>query len=451
MSTAIKANETTDLLKANLYGFVKSERMRYDHIYKIIETYVIEHKLFISDPYKLTHLETNTDQFMDFHYSIYCSRPLEHANAITNLIYEELMVRKDPLIDLLVMNTAIKNEEFSISYDNRFIVKVYALQRDRPKGQSSDLAKLIIPEVINKVPYMPAEIEIIDVYNNLYTNPTNLYAYEHFESSMLKQVLSKIGGEVQDISGGDNQGGNIISGADDSQKNTCYERKKDELEALKIAIVKDFLPGKPLALLGPMAIELYQSGTDMCPKYDRIQLVGTWSTSELKTKLSDYLTTFGRRYEISDSDELDLLIPKDFRTKRVIFSMSIKTDMGIKEKPFLEYFNSCNFELIPVFEFENILLTNKYVLLRFLFIDLWVTKFIYSIGKLEKSSYVSKQQRTMSLIRLASKMPFVVDGLIGSYYDFEISKKEKKIDQEQYFGPYYPAGYFKKNSKLRTV
>lgn len=422
-------------MRENLYDFCESERKRYCKLYGIIEKYAIEHKLLISDIYKLTNLQ-KTDQFLDYHYEMYCSRPLGHTNRIVNLLYEEMS--DHPMIDTLTMNTAVKNEEFSISFDGRFVAKIFAMQRDRPKGKSVDLAKLVESKIIDKVPYMSAEIEIIDVFHKLYTAGAPSKTLEHFEKIMIQQVTSKVGGEVYQITGG--------------KENPCYERKKDELEAIKIAIVKDFLRTRQdVSLLGPMAIEWYQSGENICPKYDRIQLCGVLSADQLKLELTNYLHSLGRKYEVSMSEELDLLIPKDFRTKRTIFSMSIHTDLGIKEKPFLEYFNSCEFELIPVFEHHKLLLASKPVIMRFLFIDLWISKFIYSIGKLDKQSYTQKQTRTLDLISQGAKMPFVADGTIGIYYDYDISNKEKKIGQDQFFGPYMPSMFFKKNNKLREI
>lgn len=422
-------------MRTNLYGFCKLERQRYDKLYGVIMQYVAEHKLLISNVYKLTDLQ-KIDQFLDYHIEIYCSKPLEHSNRIVNAIYNEIL--EHPMIDTLAMNTSVKNEEFSISFDGRFIAKIFAMQHDRPKGKSVDLAKLVEPKMIDKIPYMPAEIEIIDIFHKLYNVEGPVRSLEYFETTMIGQVINKVGGEVNEITGG--------------KEPTCYERKKDELEAIKLLILKEFLQGrKDLALMGPMAVDWYLSNGDICPKYDRIQLCGMISTDQLRSELTSFLQSFERKYELSVSEELDLLIPKDFRTKRSIFSMSIRTDMGIKEKPFLEYFNNCEFELVPVFDHYKLQLASKYVIMRFLFIDLWISKFIYSIGKLDKQSYIQRQTRTIELIKQGSNLPFVSDGVIGLYYDYEISKKEKKIGQEQYFGPYAPTTYFRKNNKLREL
>jgi len=418
--------------KIEVLPFIKKDRDQYADLYKVVEDYVKANNLFISNLYKIAKLDKSDliDELVNYHYDIYCSRPFEHSNNLINLIYEKL--KKHSLISTLVLNTIVKNEEFVILFDTRVMCKILAIQRDRPGGKSLDLMKIIKPVNINGLNYLPAEIEIIDVYNQLYTNEnTNLL----FEQKLSKQVIGVVGGQLEKITGG--------------KSDACYERKKDELEAIKVAIVKDFLKDRTdVVLLGGLAVELHKN-TNICPKYDRIQIITTLTPDQFRKELSDYLNGLGRNYNITMGDELDLLIPKDFRSKRIVFSMSLRTDMGIKEKPFLEYFNSAEFDVIPYFKHNNILIACKYVICKFLFIDLYVSKFIHSLGKLDDKSYAAKQSRNLELINYVNNMQFQIDGTIGVYFDYEISKKELMLGQERYYAPYFPHSYFVKNDKLR--
>ncbi len=457
-----------ELMHENLFEFCQAEREKYGELYQVLLKYVKEHDLFISDSYELTGL-SNTYKFFDFHYQIYCSKPLLHTNRIINLMYWKLA--KHPMIGTLVMNTSVKNEEFSISFDNRFICKLFAMQRDRPKGNSVDLMKLVKPAVINKIKYLPAEIEIIDIYQKLYNGLGSFSAMKHFVSTMYKQIMDDrtineedTGHTSNDKANDDKQTGNDKANDDkqtsnddqsddeDLKSKTCYERKKEELEAIKMFILTDFLKGRQdVTLLGPIAVDWYTMGEKLCPKYDKIQICGTIKPAQLKEELQTFLNSLGRKYNVSLGDSLDLLIPKDFRTKRIIYSMSIRTDAGIKEKPFLEYFNCCDFELIPVFDHNSMLIANKYVLLRFLFIDLWIYKFIYSIGRLEKKTYLQKRDRLVAAIKQAEAMDFIAEGTLGFHYDYDISKRQKKIGQEEYFAPYSPSMHVQKNGAVRKL
>ena len=98
--------------------------------------------------------------------------------------------RNKKIID--VMNTVVKNEEFSIAFDNRFIANIFAIQRNRPKGNSLDISKIIVPNYINKVPYVPDELEIIEIYNNIYSNQGSIQARLDIEERMFKNIVHKI-------------------------------------------------------------------------------------------------------------------------------------------------------------------------------------------------------------------------------------------------------------------
>lgn len=421
-------------LRENLYDFTMNERMKNKKLYDIIEKYAMENKLFISNPYKICNIDGVIEYLFDFHYAIYCENPLIHANNLTNLFYEEL--KDEKLINMLVMNTNVKNEEFVISYDNRFIARIYSIQRNKPKG-ATDLSTLLTPMIINGIQYLPPEIEIIDVYSNLY-NGINLNISIKLEEIMYNSIMKNKSVKSTIIDKKENQ--------------SCQERKRNHIEAIKFDIIKNFLTNRDdIAVLGGCAIEYIKSDGNACPKYDRLQLLGNLQVSEFKSELEKYLSQYFRGFQLSMSKELDLLIPKDFRTKRTIFCLSLARDTGVVEKPFLEYFNSCTYELIPVFEFRNVLIANKYVLLRILFVDMWISKFVSCSGKQDESVYNAKQARILELIKYVGKMPFYVDGTLGVFYDYEISKKEKKIDQEQFFAPYIPHQYSNTYKKLRKI
>ena len=427
-------NAILDRLRAGLYDVTFAERSRYKTLYQEITKYASNHDIFISDVYKLLDISDDIDSLFDFHYVCYSARPFEHANAIVNLLYD--VVKDTELAATLVLNTVVKNEEFTLSYDNRFIAKFYQLVKMKSDGS------LIGPVKIHGISYLPSEIEIIDIYQRLYTGNGNISKLAMFEEKLSSFVVAKIGGEV----------GYDPDNPDKSGGMSCYERKKDEVEALKISIVKNFIRGrKDVVLTGPIALDWLAEGDALCPKFDRIQVFTSLTVDQLREELNRYLSRLDRKYTINVSDELDLQIPKDFRTKRIIFSIVLKTDFGIKEKPFLEYFTSAEFELIPAFIADDILIANKYVLARFLYIDLWVFKYVFTIGKIDVTSYKQKQQKLLDHIGRCKKLDNIADGTIGNYIDYAISKKELLIGQDQFFVPYYPTDYLKTHDTLRKI
>jgi hypothetical protein len=243
-------------------------------------------------------------------------------------------------------------------------------------------------------------------------------------------------------------GGKLSLDSSSKTQSTCYDRKKDELEAIKIAIIKDFLRNnKYLVLLGPMAVDWLDKGENICPQYDRLQLFGLLQPEELRQNINKYLTELGRNYQVNIGEEVDLIIPKDFRSIRTIYTISLNG----KEKPFLEYFNCASFELIPIIRHLDVAVASREVLLRFLFIDMWVSKFIYGIGKMEKDSFIKRMTRLGSLVTKAHSFENKIDGIIGTYSDYEVEKKAMILGQDKRYFPYVPKLYTEKNNGLRNM
>ena len=490
-------------VQKNLYDYTYAERMRYKNIYDVVEKYISEHKLFVSNIYKLTKLQRSTSSLINYHYDIYCDHPLKHANNLINKIYEN--IEGDPLIQYLNMNTSVKNEEFVITYDTRMVAKIFAIQPGYVAShKTASIGKTIVPVVIDSLQYLPPTVEIIDLYNILYTGNGYDEAILNITTQLAKMVTDKTGGDIrkiesspnfkhkkvkskaklkkqnnlsilanddgdveEDVEGGDENdellkntvtmgdGGDGLyddDGVDGGAEKTCYEKKKNELEAIKIALLRDYFKGRnDIILIGSIGYNWYHRGDNLCPNMERIQIITSIPIPELQHEITQYVNGIGRNYKIIVSDELGLMIPKDFRSKKTIFSMVIATNKGPKEKPFLEVFNNSKFELIPAFLSNDILIGSKYVLLRFLYIDLWIANFVYTIGKLTKEKYVERQKKILHAINNVSTIKNVADGVLGTYYDYAISKNELIFNQEQYFGPYNVDSYFKKNKKLRTI
>ena len=125
--------------------------------------------------------------------------------------------------------------------------------------------------------------------------------------------------------------------------------------------------------------------------------------------------------------------------------------IGSKEKPFLEYFNSSSFELIPVMIVKGLVIANRDVLLRFLFIDIWITKFIHAIGKLDDQSLQKKLERSKELLSVVFDKPRVINGVLGRYSDADIEKRMLLLKQNKKHWAYIPNEYIKQNKKLRKI
>ena len=506
-------------IKSNMYNKILKERNQYKKIFNIVEDYIIKNGLLVCNLYKISNIDNNIDSLFDYYYVIYCEICLIHANNIVNNIYDhikkniisenndvDLYNSDDPntAIKFLNLKTMSKNEEFSIEYNNRVIVKLYALQK-YGKEDKIRVLNAIIPTSIDNINYIPPEIEIIDVYQKIYNGNQQYVMIEDMLFKKIKNTNQYIGGYYnkrnihsnkhnespkRNIHGNKHNESpkrNIHGNKHEKLKNikynsissnikhslsssyyedeieydendeidkpkTCYEKKKDILEAIKLSFIKDFLKGrKDIMLIGANAYNWYVNGDNFCPNFDRLQIISTLTSIEIRNEINRFINEMQLKFKLSYGEELDLMIPKDFRTKRQVFSISIKTEKGMKIKPFLEYFNSAQFDIIPGMIKNDVLLGQKYVILRFLFIDLWIAKYVLMTGYITEELYNKRITRLWEVINGVHVIPMITDLFLGIHKDYDIAKKQKNIENDNIYLPYYPNSYYNKNKKLREI
>ena len=457
--------EAFQKIRNDIYPLILEERKHYDKIFNVIESYVKNNDLFVSNIYKISKLDAMTEELYDYHYNIYCERPLDHANNIINEIFEKN--KDDPVIKFLNLKTILRNEEFMIEFDARIIAKIFTIQKYNKDRKNIRVYKAIEPHIINDINYLPPEIEIIDVYQKLYNGELKYLQFEEilFNEIQKSYINNNIKGKAEgSAKKGKAEGSEkykkpyikknelIHFDKENHMDKSCYEKKKDILEALKIMIVKDFLADrKDIMLLGPIAYNWYSHGKDFCPSFDRIQITSTLKPTKVRYEINKFLSSIDKNYTLSYGEELELIIPKDFRTKRLVFSINIVTEHGIKTKPFLEYFNTAQFDVIPGMIKDKVLIGQKHVLLRFLFIDLWVTKFVHIAGKIDNESYQKRLSHMWNIISNIHVIPNHVDGFLGIYQDFEVAKKILSLGGSTMFFPYYPFKHFELHGELRNI
>jgi hypothetical protein len=344
---------------------------------------------------------------------------LRHANNLTNAIYEKNS--KDVQSKYTQMRTIVEQEEFTINYNNRIVATIYKLQKHK-NVEPNDIIK---PIKIRKLLYMPAELELIDIYHTMYTDPSS--DMEAVESELFSQVAER------------KESG--ILGASEH----CKELRKELMENIKIHIVTKFINNK-FVLIGPWAYNLIKVGKkDLCADIEKIQVISNINPNELKTMLSKFIATF-TQYNITMREQ-DLHIPKDFRTTRFTYYFTV----GNVEKPFLDLFNCTRFEIIPFYKIDNIYVAYKWVMLRFLFIDLWIVRVIKSLGLISSIILDKKIMYIWKLIEFfRDNHPDRTLEYTGTFIDYIVDKKMMN-QQEKRFNPYMPIIHLKNNTSLRTI
>jgi hypothetical protein len=159
---------------------ISDDRNQFAVIWKTIEQYCEENDLIISDVNVITNEKDAVSYICNKRYKIYTSNPFRHANNLTNMIHTAMI--DDPLRYTTKMRTIKEHEEFSIDYNIREIATIYQLQKHR----SIELRTIINPITVDKLLYMPPEIELIDIYHKLY-DPSQSHNTD--ENLMFEKIL----------------------------------------------------------------------------------------------------------------------------------------------------------------------------------------------------------------------------------------------------------------------
>lgn len=286
----------------------------------------------------------------------------------------------------LVMRTAIYREEYGIYYDQRPLATIFNVE----KYKGVNLFEIMVPDEN----YLPAEIELMGIYHRLYDpSLTEMWEYDLqkegrlFESLVVRVDEGKVGGRGE-----------------------CKANLFAELNALKIVILTWINglhdDGIDAILIGEMAIKLISlglHGIKITDVHDKIQLIGP--LEPLERSLTDYISSVSP-FKLSKRTQ-NLHLFDDLRTTRTTFYVVSPCSDGLFEKPFLDVFNSTDFELIPWVSSarfsekknenfpKSIKIGNLWVLSRFLLIDLWVLRIIKRLKLIEASVYDRKLQETI--------------------------------------------------------
>ena len=407
---------------------IKSERAQYDVVWNTIESYCKKHNLSLSNKYILTDNANDPLNIYDKVYSIYTSNPFRHANNLCNEIHKSMHADKN--MRYTRMKTISEKESFVIDYNMRQVAFINKLQKHKHDKEPHKVTK---PVKINKLLYIPSEIELIDVYHALYDPSKYDDVNENlkFEKTLFDQVVRR---QEKGILGG-----------------SCRQKKRDQLEALKVGLVTDWIRNKDnMILIGPWAHDWIKTGSEMCLNKEKVQIISDLTADELKPMLQSFVNTM-TKFDITYRDQ-KLHIPKDTRTVRYTFYVKIQTDRGVTEKPFLDLFPIAQFELVPYKVVDKMRIGTKWVQLRFLLIDLWVIRVIQGLGFLTPGILQKKIAYLWELIKFF-RNKYTIDGniqFLGTYKDALIHKKMGSLGGRNYY-PYYPEAYLKSKGKYRKI
>lgn len=462
-------------LKNGASEIISNERNNLKVLYTVIENFVRDNNFIISKPILIYESNTNLTELNSI--IIFCENIFRNSNKLINLIcealdkYEKEITSKldDDSYNLLEseinprwlsLRTVVAHEEINIFYDGRPIVifKSINLYKNIP------IFKMLLPMpskrgIFTDAPLLllPVELELMDIYHKLYS-PDKADEWEDLlliEYNLYELFLKR---KPQLIAGGENE---------------CSKKIISNIETIKRLLVLDFLKNQPLILIGDWVLKLIEfgeTGKTLTDNFEKVQILIDSPIDDFNEVLEVFLTTV-TPYKCTYREE-KLHIVDDSRLKKYTFYMSSVCNItGQKiEKPFLDVYNSCRYEIIPYryseefnlsksSEFPNdIKIGNAYVLIRFMLLDLWILRVIKNLGFLTSHILETKISRIMNSIEQIKNIRkfcgfigkvFQSDNYLGTYQSLMLYQKNKLLESK--FPPYIPYYFKQSNGSYKDI
>lgn len=400
-----------------------NDRIKFKPYFEVAEKYCAENNIIIGGSVGIDLLLGRSMTKDSWSWDLYCPNAFENAKELITAMYATKINHVDSRT--LTLQTNIKHREFTILADARFLFKIYSLEMYR----GVVLAEVMNPTICtgwfgSQVKVFPPEIVLIGIYQNLYS-PAKFRLWEGLLAN--EELLFRKYRDALYSAGKSDVVGNFDKSVADD------------------ILLRSLLKDSRIALIGDYAMsKLGISGGS------RIQILTDIPLSELAqmtTRVLSHEKNQLRRMKVShvrcSYAYFNLNVPSDFQiTKHTVYAV-----LDNDQIPLYDVFNSPEYEMIPFKVVDKIQVAAPYVLLRFIFIDIWILRLIIGI------SGSNLQTRINGLIRLAVSLrdyisaqmsadPFSVfprDNYIGVNMSETVAKKKLIANIGYRLPNYYPA------------
>jgi hypothetical protein len=389
----------TELINNAEEFIMLNDRLLYKPFFEKIESFCVANNVIFGGRIGVNNLLNRSLTREDFLWELYSP----NIHAVSKRLIMELYNTRSPHIpvETLALETVIKHKELVINIMGRSIARLYGIAYHKGK----DLLEIISP-VYTKAHYIdqqvqcfPPEIQLIETYHILY-NPAkvSMWKYEFANESDLFKLL-----KLEDCP----KKGSI-------KPNNIMQKLIDHCDAI---IIGDYAVNKLLGLMKPNP---------------RLQVITSSDPSTVIDLIKPLIDAPTLKYV-----KHDVHIPVDFQ----LIKYSIYSEENGTNNHILDMFNSTSFELVPYLD-GNI--ANPWVILRFLFIELWVLKMIMSTKNQSDKCEIFRKYTTNTAKELRlyiEKNPssvFSLNDYKGVYIKESVSKKKLVMIQGM-LPVYYPA------------
>ena len=201
----------------------------------------------------------------------------------------------------------------------------------------------------------------------------------------------------------------------------------------------DVFEDSKFIILGEHGWELSQGKTPT--RGGVLTFLSEYSPSETIRRLSNVTT------ETYNVKHYDLMLPSDQRIKKHAITHAGKT-VAI-------FYNSLDYELIPYDTFKKVRVASLVVILRFLYIDLYVFRIIQLRQKMSDKDYTGMAKRTKQTIHriIHAEKPthWYVNNWAGILLNERNERTKKMLASTKRYFPYFPAQYKASKGSYRSI
>jgi hypothetical protein len=434
------------------------ERERYNKVYKIIETYISAYNvkerncIIIGGSTGIDLLLGNKKSLANYTYLLYSEQALIHANNLANKLDAEISKFEGAEKSwITTLKTILPNKKYQITVDERPLVDFYEL---KSITEESNIYGLVQPiEVWNfdkklKFLALPLVFHLMDMYRTLYS-PAEAGDWE-MTLEYEKKIIEKLSAEQ-------------IKGAGE-QPEISYQDRHSIIEAL----IKHFVIDNPcVVLIGEYALRVLVNAkienTILQVIYaGQEQLTNKQLIEKLSPVIEKIISKSIKRNIRVEFSYGNVKVMQDSRLSRI--AVKIYSE-NIEKKKEIMYIYNISYDLIP---FNRLYMTkglpsiqvgDPFVIMRFLLIEIWIIRWIASLGKID-STFADKRMSSLVgkyLVLRKALGKIKHDGLkifqknyVG-VYENELLAQKKLMQEAKKYGIYNPRNYLEKNGKYRSL
>jgi hypothetical protein len=407
---------------------------------------------------------------------IYCYNSFRVANEITNLLFKKKY-------KTVVLKTIVEHEEFLIENLTRNVIHIFSVIPSENKDKKGLKLRTVSNTIKDDIMYYPQELKIIDYYSdimnvvqypefqdviNIYKNNIKvLEKNSHKEpvdekpDMQINKIMGKEGGvKINDFGLSDyyisktpiassfmDLGSSLL---EKKGGNVCDDKKKDLIFQMKYTILEKMMNNDKYVLLGSWAYYVKKYGMELpCIIEDRIQIASIYHFNKLFSKIKNIIKSiYG--YDVKEGTKHFMKIPKEYRLTNTSIKIIIPGKMIHKEHILIEYVNILEYQALPCYKNELFIFLGKNMLLRLLFIELWILFTVYSNHILSFEKYKLLINRNIELINNINNEFSNINCILGIEIPIDEDKKTKSLSKNHWILPYIPQTY-KKGESLRII